>query len=286
MTFRQCLCGAALMAAGVLLPASPASASAVVQGAYYQLGDADPGALPNAIGNNPTVDSFINHADLNRIGSPFYSTDVPTRGPIGDKLSMKFANTGLGGPAIRGFYGRPDSLTMVQQGFALEAWVKLEPNNLQSPAGATLSPMALIAYNGNPSTNGFGLYQSGTNYVADVAGTLHTLGSAEIGAWHHVAYVQSLGTSSYYYDGKLVDESSTDPIPTPASGGFWIGGQGSETDGKDLFNGWIDDVRYQSFNPLSAGAFDPTAFLITPEPAIAMVGALVMVAVLRRRRRS
>ncbi len=29
-----------------------------------------------------------------------------------------------------------------------------------------------------------------------------------------------------------------------------------------LFNGWIDEVRYQSFNPLSAGAFNPTAFLI------------------------
>jgi hypothetical protein len=42
-----------------------------------------------------------------------------------------------------------------------------------------------------------------------------------------------------------------------------VGGNGDPlADGEFLFNGWMDEVRYQSFNPLAAGAFEPTAFLI------------------------
>lgn len=277
------LCGAAFL--GVILPfvaALPCRASAFVQGAYYQLGDADPGAAAGAVGNDPTLDSFVNHTHLGRFGSPHYSADVPARGPAGDQLSMQFANAGLGGPAILGFYCRPDSLTMVQQGYALEAWAKAGSTNLDGPTGAALS---LIAYNGDPSSNGFGLYQDGGKYVVDVAGTLHALGPADLGTWHHLAYVQSLGTSSYYYDGQLVGQSSKDLIPTTASGGFWIGGRGTLAVPLDLFNGGIDEVRYQSFNPLAAGAFDPNAFLITPvpEPGVAALASLGALALLRRR---
>ena len=285
MILRQCLCGAALLCGGLLFPASSCRASAFIQGAYFQLGDADPGAAPGTVGNDPTVDSFINHLDLARVGSPRYSSDVPDRGPLGDKLSMQFANAGLGGPAVLGFYGRADSLPMVQQGYAVEAWVKAGPTNLDSPVAGAV-PMSLIAYNGDPSSNGFGLFQDGTKYVANVAGTLHVLGLAEVGAWHHLAYVQSLGTSSYYYDGKLVAGATNDPVPTAASGGFWIGGRGSAASPQDLFNGGIDEVRYQSFNPLAAGAFDPTAFLISPavpEPGVAaLVAGLAILRVLLR----
>jgi hypothetical protein len=281
MTAMRSLCGAALVGATLVLAASPCRASAIVEGAYYQLGDADPAALAGAVGNDPTVDSFINHSNLSRIGSPHYSADVPARGPAGNKLSMQFANAGLGGPAILGFYGSPTSLTMVQQGYALEAWAKAGSTNVVGPTGTAMS---LVAYNGDPSSNGFGLYQNGGNYVADIAGTLHALGPAEIGAWHHIAYVQSLGTSSYYYDGQLVSQSSKDLVPTPASGGFSIGGRGTFAAPLDLFNGGIDEVRYQSFNPLAAGAFDPTSFLITPvpEPTVAALGGLVALALLHR----
>jgi hypothetical protein len=283
MTLMRWLCGAAFSASAVVLPASTCRAIAIVQGAYYQLGDADPGAAAGAVGNDPTADTFSNHLDLSRIGSPHYSANVPARGPSGDSLSMQFANVGLGGPAILGFYGRPDSLSMVQQGYALEAWVKTGPNNLDSP-----SAMSLIAYNGDPASNGFGLFQDGAKYVADVSGTLHTLGPAEIGVWHHVAYVQSLGTSSYYYDGQLVGESAKDALPTTAAGGFWIGGQGSAAAPQYLFNGWIDEVRYQSFNPLSEGAFDPSSFLISavPEPGMATLGGLVLLGAFLRRTRN
>ena len=84
--------------------------------------------------------------------------------------------------------------------------------------------------------------------------------------WHHLAYVFSLGSSSYYYDGKEVaGPISTDPIPATAAGGLWVGGQstGGGTTTAFPFNGLVDEVRYQSYNPIAAGAFDPTDFLIS-----------------------
>jgi Concanavalin A-like lectin/glucanases superfamily len=258
---RRTLCILLTAILGIVLVAQNCLASAFIRGAYYRLGDDDPGAIAGAFGSDPTVDSFADKLDLKRFGSPHYSTDVPLQGPYGDKLSTTFANEGLGGPAFPAVYGRNASLSMIEQGYALEAWVKAGPSLRDSLTNS------LIAYNGDPATNGFGLFLHGGDYVARVGEFERTLGPAPIGEWHHLAYIQSLGTISYYYDGKLVADSTTDPIPLPADGGFWLGGLGDPlTNGQFLFNGWIDEVRYQSFNPLSAGAFDPTAFLITPVP--------------------
>jgi hypothetical protein len=237
-------------------------ASAFVQGAYYRLGDDDPGAVIDGTGNNPTQDSFGGKLNLDRFGMPRYSADVPARGPFGNTFSMAFANDGLGGPAVPGVYGREPSIPMVEQGYALEAWVKAAPS-----IGDSIHE-SLVAYNGDPASSGFGLFLNGDNYVARVGTFERVLGPATVGEWHHLAYVQSLGTVGYYYDGKLVSETASDPIPMAATGGFWLGGMGNVDVGAGsfLFNGWIDEVRYQSFNPLAAGAFNPTAFLITPVP--------------------
>jgi hypothetical protein len=245
------------------------SASAFVRGAYYRLGDDDPGAAVAAVGNNPTRDSFSDGLDLTRFFSPHYAADVPPRGPLPNKFSMAFANESLGGPGIPGYYGRATSLDMVQQGYALEAWVK----GASGLVGPTSGGSQLIAYNGDPASNGFGLYRDGSDYVARIGTFQRKLGPAEDFVWHHLAYIQTLGTSSYYYDGNLVTQNNTDPLPTTASGGFWLAGRSTASGDADLFNGWIDEVRYSSFNPLAAGAFEPTSFLITvPEPsAVAVV---------------
>ena len=245
----------------VLAGAREASASAFVQGAYYRLGDDDPGAVAGAVGSDPTLDSFSDKLDLTRYGSPKYSSDVPSQGPYGDKLSMEFANEGLGGPAFPGVYGRTTSLPMTQQGYALEAWVKTGPTNVDS-----LVRDSLLAYNGDPASNGFGFFLHDENYVARVGTFERVLGPATVGEWHHLAYVKTFDTADYYYDGKRVAETTKDPVSVTASGGFWLGGMGNvpSDPGLFLFNGWIDEVRYQSFNPLAAGAFDPTAFLIRP----------------------
>jgi hypothetical protein len=274
---RSSICSMILAAACVLFVTSDALASAFIRGAYYRLGEDDPGAVAGVIGNDPTLDSFVDMLHMTRFGSPRYSPDVPAQGPFGDKLSMAFANEGLGGPAFPSVYSRPDSLSMIEQGYALETWVKAGPTNLDAIR------TSLIAYNGNPASNGFGFFLHGEDYVARLGAFERVLGPATVGEWHHLAYVQSLGTVGYYYDGKLLSETTTDPLPIAGTGGFWLGGLGEPlVDGTFLFNGWIDEVRYQSFNPLAAGSFNPTDFLITPIPepgTIALVAAAAMTAV-------
>ena len=288
------LAGVAVFVA-TLLSSCTVLASAIVRGAYYQLGDADPGAAAGNVGNDPTIDAFSDALNLKRLGSPHYAADVPALGPAGDKLSMSFANIGLGGPAFPAAYSRADPLPVVVQGIALETWVRAGPTNLDQP---TTGREELLAYNGDPGANGFGFFLTGDQYVARL-GPMSTrppgvpqpndrvLGPADVGAWHHLAYVYSLGTSTYYYDGKPVSTSTTDPQPLPATAGFYLGGRpaGAADAVQWGFNGWLDEVRYQSFNPLSATGSGLDAFLITPEPTGLMLLTAAPRLLLRRRGR-
>jgi hypothetical protein len=257
--------------------------SAFVRGAYYRLGENDPGAAGGAVGNDPTIDSFTDALNLGRFGSPRYSANVPQK-YAASKLSMSFANIGLGGPTVLGYYGRTTPLPAVDQGYALEAWVNTP--DVSVVLDPPTSPH-LVAYNGTPGLNGFGFYESGGNYVARIGATDHPLGPTGGATWHHLAFVQSFADASYYYDGKLISSTSTDPLPLAPTGGFWLGGRQSGVDNLDLFNGYVDEVRYQSFNPLAAGAFEPTAFLIdAPDPSqLALVGVTAVYGLTLRRRR-
>jgi len=259
---RLCALGCVLH----LLTAQTVSASAFVRGAYYRLGDDDPGAVAGTLGNDPTKDSFADKLDLTRFGTPQYSADVPPNGPIPNKLSMAFANNELHNPFA--YYGRSTALDMSQQGYALEAWVKSLPPPSE-PDGSEL-----IAYNGNPQTDGFGFIRDDDfgKFEFRSVNFAVVLGPATDGAWHHLGYVRSFNNSSYYFDGKLVKETINDPTPPLTTDGFWIGGRTLPTGSAYVFNGLIDEVRYQTFNPLAAGAFDPASFLITvPEPTGAAV---------------
>jgi hypothetical protein len=283
MPRKLLVCRVVSCVALVGLAAGNCLASAFVRGAYYQLGDADPGAAAGAVGNDQTLDSFADGLNLDRAGSPHYSSNVPALGPAGNKLSMAFANQGLGGPAFPGLYARTAALPTVEQGIALEAWAMAGPTNLDSPDSIRNE---ILAYNGNPADSGFGLLLHADNYVARVGPFERVLGPADVGTWHHLAYVYSLGTSSYYYDGRLVAESTKDPAPVAPTAGFSLGGQPSGDAMLFAYNGWLDEVRYQSFNPMAAGAFSPTAFLIVPEPATGLLLAAAAAAALLRRRRA
>jgi hypothetical protein len=170
---------------------------------------------------------------------------------------------------------------MLDQGYALEAWVKAGSTSLASLRNN------LVAYNGDPASNGFGFFLDNENYVARVGTFERVLGPATVGVWHHLAYVKTFNTVDYFFDGKLVDETTGDPLATTAAGGFWLGGMGNvpTEPGSFLFNGWIDEVRYQSFNPLAAGAFNPVDFLIrpVPEPGSAFLAACVVIFLLAKR---
>jgi hypothetical protein len=284
-----------LASAAVCVAAPTCFASAFVGGAYYQLGDADPGAVAGQPGNSITQDTFSGDNDLSRIDTPKYSAEVPPRGPLGDKLSMQFANIGLGGPTIPGSYGRTMPIDATPQGIVLEAWAKLGPFNLDLASNDFTGTM-VVAYDQGPN---FGLFVHDSNYVARFGSAEFKLGPAEVGAWHHLAYVRNFNLHSFYYDGNLISTVVQDPLPggTPGSGGFWVGGV-NDAPGDALladlsgntslgFNGWIDEVRLQTFNPLAAGAFEPTAFLISPAPEPSSIGVLALAAgaaACRRRR--
>jgi hypothetical protein len=258
--------------------------SAFVRGAYYRLGDDDFAASPGAVGNSLTHDSLGDDEPLARYGLPHYAADVPARGPANNKLSVLFVNEEqLLGP-FPGAYGRSEPLPMSEPGYALEAWVKAAPTSRDAVRNG------LVAYNGDPeSGNGFGFFLHGENYVFRAGSAERVLGPAAEGQWRHLAYVQSLGTASYYYDGQLVAESNTDALPIAASGGFQLAGllKGQLIDVPPYpFDGWIDEVRYQTFNPMAAGVFEPTNFLVgpVPEPAAATLAASVALLALALRR--
>ena len=260
-----------------LLVAAPASGSAFVRGAYYRLGDADPGAQSGNVGNDPTLDSFADLLHLGRRGLPAYSGDVSAFA-ADSRISMLFTNDPLvvgGGPMLADAYSRSSALDMSQQGFGMEGWVKLAPNSDSAGYG-------LIAYNGDPASNGFGFFRHGSAYVLRIGGFEKPLGPAPAGEWHHLAFVRELANNRYYYDGKLIGQSDTDPVPAVAAGTFQLGANliGGQT---DLFNGWIDEVRYFTYNPLAAGAFNPESFLVTPEPGMLVPPALAGLVLLRRR---
>jgi hypothetical protein len=271
----------------VLCLAAPlAQSAAFVRGAYYRLGDADPGAAHNQTGNHPTIDSSADALHLSRIDGPRYSNDVPPLGPSPNKLSMAFNNVGPGASFI-GFYGRNQPIPVTfTDNYVLETWVKSA-----GPQGSLPNQPALIAYNGEPFSSGFGFFQRGDQYVASYSidggpgPREQVLGPARTGEWHHLAFIHTaVGgfRNEYHYDGKLV--ASEVGAPDEPFGGFWLGGHPNPVidPGTYLFSGWIDEVRFQTFNPLAAGAFDPTNFLIIPEPSAA--AALLLLAFACRRR--
>lgn len=256
-----------------------ARANAFIRGAYYRLGEDDPGAVAGAVGNDPTNDSFTDKLNLSRVGAPHYSSNTPAKYAL-SKLSMAFGQA-TGGPTFLSYYTHATPLP-TDQGYALEAWVSSASSTVLDPPIVS----QLIAYNGTPGADGFGFYESGGNYVARIGATDQKLGAADNGVWHHLAYIQSFGNASFYYDGNLVNSTSTAPLPVAPTGGFWLGGRKVGVNDVDLFNGNIDEVRYQSFNPIAAGAFEPDAFLIdAPEPsALALLGLAFSLGAMRRRK--
>ena len=268
----------------VLVLATECRGGAFVRGAYYRMGDDDPGAVAGATANSTTRDSFADALDLKRYGTPTYANVVPPGWPS-SKLSMHFDDPATSSTNASLFH-RTSSLAL-DQGYSLELWARPDPFPITDPGGPPET--RILAYDGTPNLNGFGFYSIDGDFALVVGGhlTWRTLGPTNLFAWHHIAYVQSLGTSSYYYDGALVATSTTDPIPAAPTGGIWVGGFGDNTSGDLLFHGWIDEVRFQTFNPLAAGAFNPTDFLIVPEPAtVGLFGVFFGVALLHRRART
>src|SRR6266545_3384345 len=160
----------------------PTTSAYVQPIAWYRLGEDDPGAAAGNIGNDPTQDHTINNLDLARNGSPRYSDDTPPNSYINSTLSMFFPN--WGGPIVPpaylpSYYSRTSPVNTSTDNIGLECWVKSGTTVWQpDPTG-----YALIAYNGNPFSNGFGFFQHGKNYVVRVGSYEKVLAPASTTTW-------------------------------------------------------------------------------------------------------
>jgi hypothetical protein len=293
----------------------PAAHAVVSVQAFYRLGDADPGAAPGNLGDNPTVDSGPGGIDLARHGTPHYSADVPFNSPtaVGDHLSMFFNNNPAvvgPGPLADDGYTHATQVPLPSINWGIEAWVKPAVGDFTSGNG-----YSLIAYNGryfsDPSyglASGIGLFQHGSNYVARIGFHEKILAPVVPGKWTHLAFMRQSALNRFFVDGAEEFDATadaqttplftTDGLPGAAPGYLAIGSfptgllspltataAGSYT---NSFWGNIDDVRFFTYSLIGPTALDPAADLlyVVPEPGtILLLSVSLAPLTLRRRRR-
>jgi hypothetical protein len=116
----------------------------------------------------------------------------------------------------------------------------------------TLAANQIIVYNGNSSTNGFGLViPANSNSVSVLYGGVALIATgATISAntWSLISLVLGNNTFSLYLNGTFTFSSNLGTNPNPPSGNFVIG---SNNTGSENFVGSIDDVRFWN-RPLCA----------------------------------
>ncbi len=246
--------GLPIFASLVLAAAAvPAQATITVLNQWH-LGEADSGASAGGAGAATTVDS-VGGFNLNKIGAPTYASDVAPG--IGSTLSMAFNGTTDG-------YTNPSGVaSTLTDNFGIEAWVK---SNGSTAGNAT------IAYNGNTSNAGWGIYRLGANYGVLYGGNLGANVSPISPAWTELALVRDSGTTTFYVNG--VASYTTTTAPNPPAGGVGIGGNPTVSNA-ELFDGKIDEVRIFSFAP---GAFSVGDLNLPPPVPTPMLSLRAMAA--------
>ncbi len=209
--------------------------AAVTNVAWYRLGDNDPGATSGQVANTTTID-LVGSNQLRRFGPARYTNDVARDADqIGSALAVSFSGTAL--------FSNSVVATTARNNFGIEAWVR----TLSETAGTYV-----IAHNGNPGANGWGLQAVvSISPLGDplVAYTGRFGGGAAVGggtsrragAWTHLALVRDNGTNRFYLNGAAAGSASTTTPATPA-GAFSIGGL-------PALVGAIDEVRVFTFAP-------------------------------------
>lgn len=241
---------AAAVLAGLVLgvAALPAQATITVLNQWH-LGESDPGAAAGGPGADPTADS-VGGFNLNKVGAPAYSSNVPPR--IGSTLSMAFNGS------TDEYMNTSGVASTLTDNFGIEVWVKSSGNT---------SGNASIAYNGNTSSAGWGIYRAGPNYGFLYGGITLTGLTPISPQWTELALVRDNGTTSFYVNGASV---YSNPVgPNPPSGGVGIGGN-PQTAGFELFDGQIDEVRIFSFAPGAFSVGDLNLPPPVPTPALSL----------------
>jgi alpha-L-arabinofuranosidase len=225
---------------------------------WYRLGEDDPGAAAGLAATN-TVD-LIGLRDLKPFGSPLYTGAVSTNASdhVGSSLAVQFNGSSQ--------YFSNSVVSIATNNFGIEAWVK--------PNSVTSTPR-FIAYNGDTTGDGWGIYQNRTNYfgvfggVAQIGGTAAT---ATAGTWTHVALVRDSGVTALFINGVVNGHSTNVPPRQVVKGDAFAIGAAPQAPPGGAFSGVIDEVRVFTFG---TGQFRTSDLLvnlqrITAQPASAI----------------
>jgi hypothetical protein len=232
-----------LVASVAVVPAS----TDIIPLAYYRLGENDPGAAPGQTADNSTRD-IVNDLNLYQLGvPPVYDTNTGVRGST-------FCIDVDGGGYTNG------APIPTPANWGIEAWVNAtSASNLLSSDG-----YASIAYNGNSSQDGMGLYSTPDGNFVGLCGNVAIVGAAPIvpGAWTHLAIVTTRGTTTFYVNGAVNAVDTANP-PLNPTGLFDIGINPGMPGGGEQFEGSIDEVRVFAVTP---GLFTTNDLLLRQVP--------------------
>ncbi len=226
---------------------------------WFRLGENDAGAAPGVAATSTR--NLLTSLQLTAFGSPLYTDAVSTAASnaVESSLAMQFSGSHQ--------YLSNSAVTPLINNFSIEAWVK--PNTVGTG-------VRMIAYDGNTALNGWGIFQSGTNYFGFIGGSPGTIigvsnGVATAGTWTHVALVRVAGTSGFFINGALNGATTTvSPVSPTVADSFAIGAL-PQSPSSDDFNGAIDEVRICSFN---STLFKNSDFLVNVKPAATQSGIL------------
>jgi len=225
-----------------LLAGAPKSSAAVIVQNWYRLGENDAAAVPGQP-VDPNSKDQAGAIDLFPAGTPVYSADV--LGGAAPQTASRLAAHFDGASQCLSNH----VLTVRTDNFVLEAWVKPEIID-----GST----HCLVYNGNTASSGWGLYMSGSAYVALFGGRAifgSAAGAASTNAWTHLALVRDSGTATLYVNGAPVRTATNSPAS--ATDAFGIGWNPTALPGEH-FRGLVDEVRLATF---AAGQFSTNDLL-------------------------
>lgn len=231
--------------------AAPAAAQLNVI-AEYRLGENDGGVVVGGPGSDPTRPGAAG-TGLKRYGAPVYGAGGTPRGRI-STASMRFD-----GSTAR--YEGP-VLTMPTDNFGIEAWVR----------SSNATGNAVIAYNGNSSNSGFGLFRLDGNWGFLYGGVVADGNAPVTSEWTHLAIVRDNGLSRFYVNGT--ERIQSPATPNAPAGAFHIGGNSLLA--TEFFNGEIDEVRVFTFAP---GTFSPALLNLGERPSAVAVPTITMTGV-------
>jgi hypothetical protein len=203
------------------------------------MGENDPGA-GNGIAATNTIDNSNAHP-LPVFGQASYTSDVAysASSHVASSLSIQFTNSA---------YALTSNVasTLIDN-FGIECWVK--------PVSA--GGIQVIAYNGNTSLSGWGLFINGSTYMALLGGVTE-FGSGVVvpNTWTHLALVRNGGTATLYVNG--IPEGTNITAPNPVLGAFGLAAP-PEAPASEFFTGELDEVRVFTFAP---GKFSDSDLLV------------------------